>query len=174
MAQLPLFCIWVGKKTKPTNGCNIQYVVPWEQRINKCSASSREQWFRAINSMTPPPHFSLAHGYTLQQGVGRVTGCRGEGLEMFLKWPVKPSWLQKSPYIIFCLCNHVYLCKVVDGRGWAKIWHWPEENHQTHVLLEAWFELMVRDHLLKTLPATRSQLIPSSPHPHKVRTWGLY
>lgn len=96
-----------GKKTKPTNGCNIQYVVLWEQRINKCSATSRVQWLRVINSMTPRPHFSLAHGYTLQQGTGGVTVGKGEGLERFLKWPVKPSWLQESPYIILCLCNHV-------------------------------------------------------------------
>lgn len=66
------------KKKKQTNGCNVQYVVPWEQRTNKCSAPSRKQQFGVINSMIPPSHFNLVRGYALERGVGGVTWGRGE------------------------------------------------------------------------------------------------
>lgn len=56
------------KKNQQTNGCKVQYVVPREQRTNKCSAPSREQQFGVINSMIPSSHFNLVRGYALEGG----------------------------------------------------------------------------------------------------------
>lgn len=97
--------LYLGEKKKPqtTNGCTVQYVVPWEQRTNERSAPSREQQFGDINSMIPLSHFNLVHVYVLERGVGGVTWGRVEGPELL----PKPGWLQRSSYIILRLCAHV-------------------------------------------------------------------
>lgn len=94
------------KNTKPTNGCNIQYVVSWEQRINKCSASSREQWFRAINSMTPPPYFSLAHGCTLSKGWEGWQRVGEKGQRCFWSDLLSPAGFRRA-LTSSSVCNHV-------------------------------------------------------------------
>lgn len=125
---------WEKKKAQTTNGCNIQYVVPWEQRTNECSAPSKEQQFRVINSIIPPSRFNLVYGYALERGLGGVMWSKGRATRAAPKVTCRGFRGVLTSFSISVIMSRSGCCKAGGGKGKANVQHWPEENHQICVL----------------------------------------
>lgn len=168
--------LYLGGEKKKQTGCTVQYAVPWEQRTKECSAPSKGAAIRTYNSTMPPSHFNLIQSYALEQGLGEVMWDRGRRARAapkvtFLACLDSEEFIHHPPSLWSCLVLSCF--KAGDRKRRAKVWHWPEENNQTHVLFEAGFELMVRDKLLKKAACCEVTAYSFPPPPHKVRTWGL-